>query len=239
MKPGLRALPGIGGYTAAAIAAIAFGQAATVVDGNVERVVARLFAVKEPLPAAKPQLHALAATLTPAARAGDFAQAMMDLGATICTPREPTCTICPLADVCAARKAGIAAELPRKLAKKPRPTRHGTAFWLERDGQVLLVRRPVRGLLGGMRGLPSGPWTAADPELADAPVEADWREIGRVEHVFTHFALKLRVVASTAEIEAEGEWWPVARIGEAGLPSLFARAAALASRDDPRYVRAA
>ncbi len=238
-EPGLRELPGIGGYTAAAIAAIAFDRTATVVDGNVERVVARLFAVAEPLPAAKPRLHALAATLTPPVRAGDFAQAMMDLGATICTPREPACAICPLVELCAARRAGIAAELPRKLAKKPRPSRQGTAFWLERDGHVLLVRRPARGLLGGMRALPSGPWTAADPGLADAPIEADWREIGIVDHVFTHFALKLRLVAAEGDITAEGEWWPIARIGEAGLPSLFARAAALVSREDPRYVRAA
>jgi len=238
-EAGLRALPGIGDYTAAAIAAIAFGRSATVVDGNVERVVARLFAVDEPLPNAKPKLRALAATLTPAKRAGDFAQAMMDLGATICTPREPACAICPLVDLCAARRAGIAAELPRKLAKKPRPVRHGTAFWLARDGHVLLIRRPARGLLGGMRALPSGPWTASDPGVAGAPITAEWREIGGVEHVFTHFALKLRLVAAEADIEVDGEWWPIARIEEAGLPSLFARAAALASRADPRYVRAA
>jgi A/G-specific adenine glycosylase len=238
-EAGLRALPGIGEYTSAAIAAIAFGRAATVVDGNVERVVARLFAVDEPLPGAKPKLRQLAATLTPQDRAGDFAQAMMDLGATICTPRDPACGICPLFDLCAARQAGIAASLPRKLAKRPRPSRLGTAFWLERDGHVLLTRRPARGLLGGMRALPSGPWTVDDPGLAGAPGEARWREIGSVEHVFTHFALTLRLVAAESDGDAEGEWWPIARIGEAGLPSLFARAAALASGADPRYVRAA
>jgi A/G-specific adenine glycosylase len=238
-EAGLRGLPGIGDYTAAAIAAIAFGEAATVVDGNVERVVARLFAVEIPLPSAKPELRRLAASLTPAERAGDFAQAMMDLGATICTPRDPACAICPLTGICTARKTGIAAELPRKLAKKPRPQRRGTAYWLERDGHVLLVRRPTRGLLGGMRALPSGPWTAEDPGLAAAPADAPWREIGAVEHVFTHFALTLQVVVAEDASEAEGEWWPIDRLDEAGLPSLFARATALVRRGDPRYVRAA
>jgi A/G-specific adenine glycosylase len=238
-EAGLRALPGIGDYTAAAIAAIAFGRSATVVDGNVERVVARLFAVEEPLPTAKPRLRELAATLTPQQRAGDFAQAMMDLGATVCTPRDPACAICPLVEPCAARRAGIAGDLPRRLAKKARPTRHGTAFWLERDDHVLLMRRPAKGLLGGMRALPSGSWSLDEPGLADAPVAADWRDIGHVEHVFTHFALTLRLVAAATDAEVEGEWWPIARIDEAGLPSLFARAAALASRARPRYVRAA
>ncbi len=235
----LRELPGIGSYTAAAIAAIAFGRTTTVVDGNVERVVARLFAVEDPLPAARPRLRSLAATLTPAARAGDFAQAMMDLGATICTPREPACAICPLYGRCAAAAAGVAASLPRRIAKKPRPVRHGTAFWLERDGHVLLVRRPARGLLGGMRALPSGPWMSVDPGLADSPLTGDWRELGLIEHVFTHFALMLRVVAAEGGTATDGEWWPIDRLAKAGLPSLFARAAALASNARPRYVRAA
>jgi A/G-specific adenine glycosylase len=164
---------------------------------------------------------------------------MMDLGATICTPRDPACAICPVVEICAAHRTGLAAELPHKLAKKPRPIRRGTAFWLERDGHVLLIRRPARGLLGGMRALPSGPWTADDPGLDGAPMATDWRAIGEVEHVFTHFALKLRVVAAEVDCDAEGEWWPIARIAEAGLPSLFARAATLASQADPRYVRAA
>jgi A/G-specific adenine glycosylase len=235
----LRELPGIGSYTAAAIAAIAFDRPAAVVDGNVERVVARLFAIEEPLPAAKPQLRRLTATLTPRLRAGDFAQAMMDLGATICTPRTPACAICPLRERCAAAKAGLAETLPRKLAKKRRPQRYGSAFWLERGGHVMLVRRPARGLLGGMRALPSGPWSETDPGLAEAPVATDWRELGTVEHVFTHFALSLRILAAEGDAATDGEWWPIDRIDEAGLPSLFARAVALASRARPRYVRAA
>jgi A/G-specific adenine glycosylase len=221
-------LPGIGRYTAAAIAAIAFGRRAVVVDANVERVVARLFAVEDPLPGARGQLHTLAGTITPDARAGDFAQAMMDLGATICTVRAPACAICPLVGICAAVKTGAPERLPVKAAKAKRPQRLGTAFWLERDSHVLLHRRPPRGMLGGMRALPSGPWTAEDPGLDAAPAAAEWRTVGRVAHVFTHFALDLAVVVASADHHAEGEWWPIDRIEEAGLPTLFAKAAALA-----------
>jgi A/G-specific adenine glycosylase len=221
----LRTLPGIGRYTAAAISAIAFGERAVVVDANVERVVARLFAVEE---ATKTGLYALAESITPDRRAGDFAQAMMDLGATICTPRAPACAICPLIAPCAAARTGAPESFPVKAAKLPRPRRIGAAFWLERDGHVLLARRPASGLLGGMRALPSGPWTSDDPGLAGAPIDATWRPIGRVTHVFTHFALDLAVVAATGD--AEGEWWPIGRIGEAGLPTLFAKAAALAQK---------
>ncbi|HYU11045.1 MAG TPA: A/G-specific adenine glycosylase, partial [Stellaceae bacterium] len=154
----LRALPGIGDYTAAAIAAIAFDHGSAAVDGNVERVVARLFAVVEPLPAAKPRLKALATALVPARRAGDFAQAMMDLGATLCTPRRPRCVLCPWREACAARAAGIADNLPARLDKPERPWRYGVVFWLSRgDGAVLLRRRPEKGLLGGMIELPSTP----------------------------------------------------------------------------------
>ncbi|WP_156679600.1 A/G-specific adenine glycosylase [Sphingomonas profundi] len=242
-EAGLIALPGIGRYTAAAIAAIAFGRRAVVVDANVERVVARLFAIETPLPAARAAIHAAADAITPDARAGDFAQAMMDLGATICTPRAPACAICPLREGCAGVRTGAPERLPVKPAKRARPRRHGTAFWLERDGHVLLHRRPAKGLLGGMRALPSGPWTPADADMADtaadggmadAPAAAAWRAVGRVEHVFTHFALDLAVVAAEAEGRhaagdaGEGEWWPVDRIAEAGLPTLFAKAATLA-----------
>jgi len=233
-EAGLRALPGIGAYTAAAIAAIAFGRPAVVVDGNVERVVARLFAVETPLPDARPILRAHAADITPAERPGDHAQAMMDLGATVCTPRAPACPACPLAADCGALAIGLPERFPVKRAKAIRPERRGTAFWLERAGHVLLVRRPPSGLLGGMLALPSGPWTAADPGLADAPADVAWRPAGRVRHVFTHFVLDLAVVAGQGGgAYPGGEWWPIADLDAAGLPTLFARAAVLA-RDSRR-----
>ncbi len=199
----LRALPGIGPYTAAAIAAIAFGRPATPVDGNVERVVARLFRVVAPLPGGKPDIAARAATLTPAARSGDFAQAMMDLGATVCTPRAPKCVLCPLAGSCAARRAGDADSLPARAARKTKPIRHGVSFWLQRpDGAVLLRRRPPKGLLGGMMELPGTDWRDSEwsdlRARRDAPTEAAWRALpGEVNHVFTHFHLRLRVMAAT------------------------------------------
>ncbi len=228
-ETGLRALPGIGDYSAAAIAAIAFGRRAVVIDANVERVATRLFAFDQPLPRARPALRELVDRITPDDRAGDFAQAMMDLGSSICTVRAPQCLLCPLASACTARAEGNPEAYPVKAAKKPKPQRHGTAFWIERDGEVWLVRRPDKGMLGGMRALPSGPWTDDSPGLAGAPAEARWRESGSVDHVFTHFALKLRVVATDqASPEGDGEWWPIARIEEAGLPTLFARAAARA-----------
>ena len=228
-EEGLRALPGIGAYTAAAIAAIAFDRRAVVVDANVERVVTRLFAVEAALPAARPEIGRLAARITPDKRAGDFAQAMMDLGATICTPRNPVCAICPLMEGCAARQAGAAETYPRKAAKLARPVRKGTIFWMQCGDAVLLVRRPARGLLGGMRALPTGPWQARDPGLAEAPAKAQWREMGAGRHVFTHFALDYRLVAARIPSRSNaGEWWPVAEIEAAGLPTLFARAARLA-----------
>jgi A/G-specific adenine glycosylase len=227
-EDGLRALPGVGRYTAAAVAAIAFGQRAVVVDANVERVVARLFAVAAALPGARNELYALTDTITPAARAGDFAQAMMDLGATICTPRAPACALCPLADHCAARAAGMQEDYPRKAAKAAKRERRGTIFWLERERQVLLVQRPASGLLGGMRALPTGPWADTDPGLADAPAEATWREIGAGRHVFTHFGLTYRVVAAATAAPAAGTWWPIDTLDQAGLPTLFSRAAAIA-----------
>jgi A/G-specific adenine glycosylase len=193
----LRKLPGIGDYTAAAIAAIAFNQRATTVDGNVERVVARLFAVTTPPPAAKPELRALASSLTPERRAGDFAQAMMDLGATICTPRRPACGLCPLRSSCVAYESGLAEALPYRDEKKARPTRRAIAFVAIRDdGAVLLRERPLCGLLGGMLETPSSPWVEAVTKtgLKHAPLKAKWRELpGLVEHTFTHFHLQLRV----------------------------------------------
>ena len=226
-EEGLRALPGIGVYTAAAIASIAFGAPAVAVDANVERVVARLFAVEEALPGARATLHRLAASIWPARRAGDFAQAMMDLGSTLCTTRAPACAICPLREGCAAARSGDPARFPVKAAKRARPSKQGTAFWLERDGHVLLCRRPARGMLGGMRALPSGPWGPRDPGLEGAPLGGRWEPLGNVAHVFTHFALDLAVVAAETEEEVDGEWWPIARIEEAGLPTLFAKAAML------------
>jgi A/G-specific adenine glycosylase len=156
----LRQLPGLGAYTAAAVAAIAFGRRAVVIDANVERVVARLYAIGEPLPGGKAAIRAAAEAITPQARAGDFAQAMMDMGAGICTTRAPRCLLCPLADRCQARKLGKPETWPVKQAKKPKPQRIGRAFWIEQEGQVWLVQRPAKGMLGGMRALPDDGWSA-------------------------------------------------------------------------------
>ncbi|HEY0414338.1 MAG TPA: A/G-specific adenine glycosylase [Allosphingosinicella sp.] len=214
-EPGLRALPGVGRYTAAAIAAIAFGQRAVAVDANVERVVSRLFAVEEPLPGAREAICRLADGITPDENAGDFAQAMMDLGSAICTPRSPACPRCPIAAQCRGAASGAPERFPVKAKKAPRPHRDGTAYWLEHDGHVLLVRRPASGLLGGMLALPE-----------EAPAPAAWREAGAVDHVFTHFALTMRLLCAVAETRQDGIWWPADRLGEAGLPTLFARLAA-------------
>jgi A/G-specific adenine glycosylase len=211
----LRTLPGIGPYTAAAIAAIAFGKRAVAVDGNVERVVSRLFAVAQALPGARPRIRDLTDTLVPDAGAGDFAQAMMDLGSAICTPRNPDCARCPLTAHCAAHREGDPARYPVKAPKAAKPRREGTAYWLEQGGEVLLVRRPDRGLLGGMLALPETP-----------PADVAWREAGSVEHVFTHFALGMRLLCAEAETRPEGIWWPVEQIGGAGLPTLFTKLAA-------------
>ncbi|HMQ92579.1 MAG TPA: A/G-specific adenine glycosylase [Amaricoccus sp.] len=222
-EEGLRGLPGIGAYTAAAIAAIAFDRPATVVDGNVERVMARLHAVETPLPEAKPQLTGLAARLTPMARSGDYAQAVMDLGATICTPRAPVCGLCPWRADCAARRAGIAETLPRKAEKAAKPVRRGFVWLaLRRDGAVLVETRPASGLLGGMLALPSGPWGEGAPEGVP-PLAADWRDLGvEVRHTFTHFHLRL-ALAGARVAAAPGDFRPAAEAGPA-MPTVMRKA---------------
>ena len=246
-EEGLRALPGVGAYTAAAVAAIAFDRRAVVVDANVERVVARLFAIAEPLPGAKPAIRAATERITPPSRPGDFAQAMMDLGATLCSIRAPDCPACPLRDDCAAHLAGAAAAYPVKLPKPPKPERRGRAFWIERetaDGgkAVWLVRRPPRGMLGGMRALPDDGWSARGDGDGQGPLGASWVLAGEVSHGFTHFTLRLELArldltlyspGDWASLEArDGQWWPLARLAEAGLPTLYARAARLAGQGE-------
>lgn len=209
----LRALPGVGDYTAAAVAAIAFGRTAVVVDANIERVMARHRLIATPLPAAKRAIRAALAPLVPPARPGDFAQALMDLGATVCTPRRPDCGACPVAADCAARGRADVESLPVKPPKKAKPQRHGLAWWFERDDRVWLVRRPARAMLGGMRALPGGDWTDAPPSEPG---------IATVRHSFTHFDLWLTLVPRKSEAAAgEGEWWPISALDAAGLPTLY------------------
>ncbi len=225
----LLTLPGIGAYTAAAISAIAYGHRAVVVDGNVERVVARLYAVETPLPAAKPELKRLADGLTPMARAGDLAQAMMDLGATICTPKSPSCARCPLISDCKGRFR--ATDFPVKPPKRSKPHRTGIAWWIERGDDIFLVRRDDKRMLGGMRALPSDNWdrwTGPDPGFSGGVL------LSAIDHVFTHFTLHLEIRVAPYETGCtsglNGEWWPKSRLSEAGLPSLFAKAARAASK---------
>ncbi|WP_424972284.1 A/G-specific adenine glycosylase [Dinoroseobacter sp. S76] len=229
---GLRALPGIGPYTAAAVASIAFDRPETVVDGNVERVMARLHGIETPLPPAKPELTEAAAALTPQERPGDYAQAVMDLGATICTPRNPACGICPWRDPCVARVAGNAAELPRKLPKKPKPTRLGYVYLARRaDGAWLLETRPDKGLLGGMLAFPSSDWSEEAPAEAP-PLPADWTDPGlEVRHTFTHFHLRLAIrLARVAEATPDrGEFTPKHAFRPADLPTLMRKAYDLAA----------
>jgi A/G-specific adenine glycosylase len=224
----LRALPGVGPYTAAAVAAMAFDQPANVVDGNVERVIARLHAVETPLPAAKPQLKALAGRLVTAERPGDWAQALMDLGAMVCRPKAPLCERCPLEPHCRARQTGSPDLYPRKSAKPERPRRRGVAFVLTCAGQVALVRRPPKGLLGGMLALPTTDWGPVAPSPAEAaraaPLPAAWRSAGAIEHVFTHFALTLEVWRAEAIARDRTlEWLPIEDASRA-LPSIFLKA---------------
>jgi A/G-specific adenine glycosylase len=216
----LLALPGVGAYTAAAVAAIAFDRPANVVDGNVERVVARLFAVETPVPAARPELRRLAGSLVRDERPGDWAQALMDLGATLCRPRTPLCSDCPLSRWCAGFASGQPERFPVKLKKADRPRRSGFAWVLRDDqGRVALVRRPDKGLLGGMLGLPTSDWSASpDPT---PPVLADWRDAGAIDHVFTHFALTLTV--QVAHRHGDFIWTPV-DAALASLPTVFRKA---------------
>ncbi len=234
-EPDLRSLPGIGPYTAGAIAAIAFGGRHAAVDGNVERVISRLHAIETPLPESKPLIRDIAQAMVPEQRAGDFAQAMMDLGATICTPRQPNCLLCPVAEHCEGRVTGLAPSLPRKVGKAPVPVRRGVAFWIERpDGAVLLRRRPEKGLLGGMMEVPSTAWGATpDTPEAEAPLEAAWTLLpGLVEHTFTHFQLELAVWR--AETIADGvlrddgdyRWTSRADLSGEALPTVMRKVVA-------------
>jgi A/G-specific adenine glycosylase len=229
-REALKALPGIGDYTSGAIAAIAFDIQAAAIDGNAERALSRLFAIETPMPAAKPELRAIGESLVPPARPGDFAQALMDLGATICTPRKPSCVLCPWRDSCRALALGIAESLPRKAEKVERPHRCGVAFWVtDSTGAVLLRRRAEKGLLGGMMEIPSTAWTLPAPSpaaaKAAAPVMAEWRVLpGQVRHVFTHFELTLTVWA--AKVPGRGDpkagiWVTADRFGDYALPSVM------------------
>ncbi len=227
----LQKLPGIGPYTAAAIAAIAFDAPATVIDGNVDRVMVRMFGVRKPIRDAKAEIRAFAEALTPKRRAGDYAQAVMDLGATVCTPKSPSCAECPWAEDCVARAKGIAADLPVKPARKVKPTRVGAAFWITRgDGAVLLRRRPEKGLLGGMLEVPSSEWRVgafdARAHLREAPVKAKFSPApGLVTHTFTHFHLELSVF--TARIDgrkrggADALWTSAEELEGIGLPTVM------------------
>jgi A/G-specific adenine glycosylase len=210
----LRKLPGLGSYTAAAVAAIAFGERAVVVDTNVARVIARYHGVARPLHEARGKVRMLADAMTPAGRTGDFAQAMMDLGATICRPKAPSCNSCPLADDCRAYASGTPEAFPAPKVKRQRPHRHGLAWWIERDGGVWLVRREAKGMLGGMAALPGTQWGDEPPALA---------AIATITHGFTHFTLDLHL-ATCAEPMGEGWWHPIDRLDEAGLPTLYIKA---------------
>ncbi|WP_298259655.1 A/G-specific adenine glycosylase [uncultured Litoreibacter sp.] len=223
-RSGLEALPGIGPYTSAAISSIAYDLPETVLDGNVERVMARLHAVETPLPTSKPLLMEHAKALTPQKRAGDYAQAVMDLGATICTPKKPACGICPWVSACVGRETGIAPELPRKLPKKPKPTRRGTAYVLRNSaGDWLLETRPESGLLGGMLAWPCTEW-AEDPTPAPAPpAHSDWQTAEmEVRHTFTHFHLILDVMTAFDDSEPnKGSFVPHSQFKPSDLPTVM------------------
>lgn len=248
-EDGLRGLPGIGDYTAAAIAAIAFDRVATVIDGNVDRVVSRHFAIEEPLPGSKPVIREKAQLLfTPdsgePSRPGDFAQAMMDLGATICTPRTPKCALCPVMESCAARRAGIAGDLPRRAEKKPQPRRAGYVYWITNpQGEVLLQKRPEKGLLGGMTGLPTSDWvdwpgtsrkwpTISHISAIKASDHDSMKKGAKIRHTFTHFSLELQGIhlAVPASFAApDGHFWAFSgQVLDKGLPTVFRKFARLA-----------
>lgn len=232
----LRTLQGIGPYTAGAIAAIAFDAPHAAVDGNVERVISRYYAIETPLPDSKPEIRQRTEALVPRTRAGDFAQAMMDMGATICTPKSPNCLICPWTEDCAGRLSGLADSLPRKLAKKPAPTRTGTVYWVKReDGSVLLERRDDRRMLGGMTGLPTTAWDKRNTEAAP-PLPASYKRVKRkVEHTFTHFHLVLDVETAAVPRETgtpagDYRWANESMLEQEGLPSLFMKVVAAMRR---------
>jgi A/G-specific adenine glycosylase len=236
-EDGLKALPGIGDYTSAAVAAIAFDRPAAVMDGNVERVISRLYAISDPLPGAKPQMKAKVAALTPSDRPGDFAQAMMDLGATTCTPKRPSCILCPFKESCLALAEGDPERYPVKAAKKAKPLRRGAAFVaVANDGTVFLKRREDRGLLGGMTEVPTTDWTArqdGETGAEAAPFAADWRAAGEITHVFTHFELRLSVFrADVTRLERNDGWWaPVTNLDAEALPTVMKKAVSAAIPD--------
>lgn len=222
----LLTLPGIGPYTAAAIVAFAFGGKTTVVDGNVERVMSRVFRIRKPLPKSKPELKKLAETLTPDNRPGDYAEGLMDLGATVCTPSSPKCQICPVEDLCQARAAGEEKLLPIRQKKAPRPTRVGYVYWLENDGRILVRRRPLRGLLGGMPEFPTSPWEQDFPAFNDhAPAKLNWQECSfEVTHTFTHFHLVLKVFKAEGN-GGPGDWVEKKSLVDFGFPSVMKKVA--------------
>lgn len=229
----LLALPGIGPYTAAAIAAIAFDRRAVVVDANVERVASRLFAIATPLPRAKPDIYQRVDQITPGQRSGDFAQAMMDLGAGICSVKAPSCLICPLQYECLASQAGHPEAYPVKPAKKAKPVRTGTIYWVHKGGRVWLVRRPDKGMLAAMRALPDDGWSARQNGNGVPPFEGSWTlSPTSVSHIFTHFALEITIAVTAWREKADppvaGEWWAVNSLDKAGLPTLFSKAAKVA-----------
>jgi A/G-specific adenine glycosylase len=233
----LMRLPGIGAYTAAAISAIAFGKRAVVVDANIERVVSRLFAIDTPLPAAKPAIRAAMDAITPETRSGDFAQAMMDLGAGICSVRAPSCSACPISVDCRAYAIGTPEAYPVKATKKAKPARYGTAYWIERGDAVWLVRRKDKGLLAGMRALPDDQWRAQADGDNTPPFDANWHYLGDiVQHSFTHFTLFLNIAVTAGPQDQSalppGAYWPLISLDKAGLPTLFLKAskAALAHK---------
>lgn len=226
---GLRELPGIGPYTAGAIAAIAFDECEAAVDGNVDRVFARLLALKGDWAAEKKRIVVEVTALVPAERPGDFAEALMDLGATICTPASPNCMICPLTELCLARAEGSPDRYPIKPAKVAKPVRYGHAWVHMKKGKVWLVRRPPEGLLGGMLALPSAPWQEGAAVAAIPPSHADWQEAGEVRHVFTHFMLRLSVWRAEVSRNPAGAGVWVDPAGETGLPTVFAKALALSA----------
>lgn len=238
----LLTLPGIGPYTAATIAAICYGEATNIVDGNVERVISRIFAVQAALPKARAEIRRLAGTLADPVRPGDYGQALMDLGATLCAPQSPKCGLCVWRKNCAAFKAGDPQTYPKKTPKKKQPKRYGAVFVLFSEGHVLLQRRADNGLLGGMMGFPGTEWTSAplSQGLAFAPEPRNWELCaGEIKHVFTHFNLYLQVYRAEApcgaikEVNAAGDWADLSAIKDYALPTVFAKVLRLAQKEAP------